>query len=47
MLKNSAIYFDHVVFSIFRPHFYAACAMFRVKRVSTSIYGTTYDRYII
>ena len=26
---------------------YAACAMFRVKRVSTCIYGTTYDRYII
>ena len=25
---------------------YPACAMFRIKRVSTCIYGTTYDRYI-
>ena len=33
-------------FSIFRPHWYAACAKFRVKRVSACIYGTTYDRYI-
>ena len=32
--------------SIFRPHLYAACAKFRVKRVSACIYGTTYDRYI-
>ena len=31
---------------IFRPHLYPACAMFRIKRVSTCIYGMTYDRYI-
>ena len=33
-------------FSIFFPHLYSACAMFRINRVSTYIYGTTYDRYI-
>ena len=30
-------------FSIFRPHLNAACAKFRVKRVSACIYGTTYN----
>ena len=34
-------------FSIFCPHLYSARAMFRIKRVSISIYGTTYDTYII
>ena len=44
MVFIHTIYFGHVYFSIFCPHLYSACSMF--KRVSTCIYGMTYDRYM-
>ena len=42
--RVSSLFFDHVFFSIFCPHGTDRRVHFRVKRVSTCIYGMTYVR---
>ena len=44
--RVSSLFFYHVLFSIFCPHRSVCACMFRLKRVTTSIYGATYIRQI-